>query len=76
MPDESLEARLIDLESRHMHQERLVDELNGIVIEQRRLIDRLAQELKALRGQFEAGTSGIDSGGVDPGGHDDKPPHY
>ena len=39
-----LEARLTDLEIRYTHQARLVEELDGVVVEQQRLIDRLVAE--------------------------------
>ena len=65
----SLEERLVELESRHMHQEHLIDELNGVLIEQRHSIERLERDLALLREQLRAGPAA-------DGGHDEKPPHY
>lgn len=69
MADKSIEERLVDLESRHMHQEHLVDELNSVLIDQRKVIDRLEREVARLKEQVRAGPG-------DEGGHDEKPPHY
>ena len=65
----SIEERLVELESRHMHQEHLIDELNGVLIDQRRIIERLERELAVLQEQMRAGPTA-------DGGHDEKPPHY
>ena len=51
-----------------MQQERLVDELNGVVVEQQREIDRLVSDVKTLREQLLAGGDGP--------AKDEKPPHY
>lgn len=69
MTEKSLEERLVDLESRHMHQEHLVDQLNSVLIDQREIIDRLQRDLARLKDQVRAGPG-------DAGGHDEKPPHY
>ena len=70
MADETnLEGRLVELESRSMHQERLIDELNGIVIEQRKQIDRLERKLARL-------TEQVRNPSGDDGQHDEAPPHY
>jgi len=69
VPNPSLEERLVELESRHMHQEHLIDELNSVLIEQRKVVDRLAREVERLKDQVRAGPTA-------EGGHDEKPPHY
>ena len=66
MPNPSLEERLVELESRHMHQEHLIDELNGVLIEQRGIIDRLTRDVERLKEQLRAGPTA-------DGGHDEKP---
>ena len=53
-----------------MHQERLLDELNGVLIEQRAMIDRLQGQLDRLKEQMASG------GDASEGAHDEKPPHY
>ncbi len=67
--DTKLEERLVELESRSMHQERLIDDLNGIVIEQRKQLDRLQRELARLKEQ-------VRNPSADDGQHDETPPHY
>jgi SlyX protein len=58
----------VDLELRFMRQEKLTEELNDVIVEQQRAIDRLAQELQTLRDQVLAG--------VEAGPKDERPPHY
>ena len=66
---DDLERRIVELESRSMQQERLIDELNEIVIEQRKVHDRMARDLTRLREQVRSPSS-------DDGQHDEAPPHY
>jgi uncharacterized coiled-coil protein SlyX len=61
-----MEERLIALEVRYTHVERQLEELNHVVFEQQKLVDRLVKELAALR----ATASGVKVGGEEP------PPHY
>lgn len=58
----------MDLELRFMQQEKLTEELNEVIVEQQRAIDRLAQELRALREQILAGAEAAPK--------DERPPHY
>ncbi len=46
-----MEARLTDLEIQVTHQERLIEELNGVVFEQQQQIERLSVELELLKRQ-------------------------
>lgn len=41
--------RIDELEIRYTHQERLIEELNAVLIEQGRAIERLIAEVKELR---------------------------
>lgn len=69
MPHEAeLEARIVDLELRFMRTEKLLEELNDVVVDQRREIDRLVTELKSLREQVLTGNN--DAAKNEP------PPHY
>jgi SlyX protein len=61
-----MESRLIALETRYTHLERQVDELNQVVFEQQKTIDRLTKELALLRNR---------AGGVDRDPNE-RPPHY
>jgi SlyX protein len=62
-----METRVVDLEIRYTHLERLVDELNRVVFQQSKEIDALRAELLRLRQRFD-----------EPGGEipDERPPHY
>ena len=61
------EERLIDLESRLMHQEKLYEQLNEVVTEQAALVERLQRELARLKEQVLQGP---------PEDVDQSPPHY
>ena len=61
------DERLIDLESRLMHQEKLYEQLNEVVTDQQRLIERLRRELARLKDQILQGpTEDVN----------EPPPHY
>jgi SlyX protein len=45
---DDLEARLVDLEIRYTHQQRLLEELDAVVVGQQRLIDDLRARLSRL----------------------------
>ena len=63
-----LEARIVDLELRFMGIERLLEELNDVVVGQRREIERLGGEVKGLQEQLLAG-AGEEA-------KNERPPHY
>lgn len=65
-------ARVIELETRLTHQERMADELSSVVAEQGRLVDRLTARLRLLTDRLADYESGWR-----PSPQDDKPPpHY
>lgn len=64
--------RLIDLETRLTHQEYTLAELNEIVTEQARAIDRLEALCRTLAERLRALAEG---GGADSP-DDERPPHY
>jgi SlyX protein len=61
------EARLVDLETRYTHVERLVDELSSVVAQQQRVIDGLVKSL----GDAHARIAALGSGQPN-----ERPPHY
>jgi len=65
----ALETRLIEIESRHMHQEHLLEELNQVVVAQRETIERLERALQQLRADLARGAPS-------EGPADEPPPHY
>ncbi|WPU63295.1 SlyX family protein [Peredibacter starrii] len=66
------EKRIIDLEIRFSHLDDFIDQLNKIVTDQQRTIDRLEKEILDLK-RSATGGSGVDS---TRSLKDDKPPHY
>lgn len=62
-----MQERVIDLEVRYSHLERLVEELSAVVWEQRRQLEALERRTKELEGRLRAQD--------EPEG-DAPPPHY
>ncbi len=65
--EDAVERRIVDLEERYVHQERLLEELNAVVVQQSKEIERLRLDLRrlgdrALRGEDEV--------------PNEPPPHY
>lgn len=66
------EQRLIDLESRLTHHERMAEELSDVLAEQRRTIDLLSAQVRRLNERVREMAAGWS-----PSPQDDKPPpHY
>ena len=70
MEDKILEQRLIDIEIAIANQEKIVDELNEVIIEQSKLIDRLIKQNQYLLSVIEAEDA------VKPLNEETPPPHY
>lgn len=66
------EERITNLEIRYSHQDVFLQELNSIVINQQKTIDRLEKEILDLKRSMNT------EGGVSPTRslRDDIPPHY
>ena len=69
MEDKILEQRFIDIEINLANQEKMLEELNSVVIEQGKLIDILRKQNKIL---FEA----LKEDTVKPLSEETRPPHY
>lgn len=67
-PAHELEQRIVDLELRYMREEKLLHELNDVVVAQQRAIDELIAEVKRLREQILSGVESPPQG--------ERPPHY
>ncbi len=65
-----METRIIEIEKRLAYLERYVDELNEVIVEQQRQLDRCNKEIARL--QPKNAPSPVDENGQ----HDEKPPHY
>ena len=62
----------VELEEKIMFQQRTLDELNSVVLQQQTEIDRLSRELQALRTLYQ---QSIEQGAGNDLPHE-KPPHY
>lgn len=70
--DPSLESRLIDLEARLAHHERMAEDLSAVMFEQGRTIDLLTVQVRRLRERLAELESGVERSPQD----DRPPPHY
>lgn len=66
---DNLEERLIEIEMALANQERIVEDLNSVVIEQGKMIDRLLKQNQYLM-------SVVDQDTVKPLSEETPPPHY
>ncbi len=64
-----MRGRIDDLEFRFLHQEKLLEQLNEVVIEQRNVIARLEVRVEGLKDQLSGLSANED-------GEDPPPPHY
>ena len=71
VPDD-LEKKLIALESRLTHHERMAEELSDVMAEQQRTIDLLTAQVRRLTGRLQEMAAGWSSSPQD----DKPPPHY
>lgn len=69
MEDKILEQRLIDIEINLSNQEKMLDELNSVIIEQSKTIDKLIRQNKFLMEALKEDT-------VKPLSEETPPPHY
>ncbi len=67
-----METRLTELESRYMHQERTIQELNEAVYRQEQIIDRLEREVRELREQLTFILPALTRSTAE----EEPPPHY
>lgn len=66
-----MEERITELELRFTEQERLLQELSGVLFAQQRELDALRAQVVQLEKKLQA-----EPGLVDPSGDNDPPPHY
>ena len=67
-----MEDRITDLEMRFMHQERTIQEMSDLIFRQQQAIDRLEEEMGALRRQFLTVAPSL----VKRPEEEEPPPHY
>lgn len=63
-----MQERIVELEIRYTHQQRMLEELSEVVLEQGRTLGRLTEELAMLRGRLASEP--------DQAPANDPPPHY
>ncbi|MBM7112210.1 SlyX family protein [Archangium primigenium] len=64
------EPRIVELELRYMQQQELLQELSGVLYEQRRELDTLRAELELLKKKL------ADEPGLVDARQQERPPHY
>ncbi len=64
-----MENRIVEIEKRLLYLERFVDELNEVIVEQQKQLERCYKELARLQPKI---SSPVDETAT----HDEKPPHY
>ena len=70
--DITVETKITDLEIRLTHQEAAIEEMNGVLLKQHRLIESLRAELDILQRQLrDMSTSNVGDVSQEP-----PPPHY
>jgi SlyX protein len=67
---ESLEQRIIELETRLSYQDHIIEQLNEVVTAQQQQIDRLETAMRGLREQFSGNAS------IRRPDEETPPPHY
>lgn len=76
MPDgksnDSVEQRLVDLESRLAHHEQVAEDLSQVVAEQAKVIDMLTLQIRRVHHRIKEVEEGWDRSPQD----DRPPPHY
>jgi SlyX protein len=70
--NESLEQRIIELETRLSYQDHTIEQLNEVVTAQQRQLDRLKDSLRAIRAHLRD----ADDDGIRHPDEETPPPHY
>lgn len=66
------EKRIIDLEIRFSHQDEFLHQLNKIVVDQQKIIERLEKDILDLKKNMNSESGVAQTRSL----RDDKPPHY
>ena len=67
-----LEARVTELEIRIAYQDQTIADLNDVVVRQQRDMDKLRNEMEALKGRMQAATVSM----IATEAEETPPPHY
>lgn len=67
-----MENRITDLEIRLTHQEAALEEMNGVLLEQHQLIQKLRDELAHLQHQLRS----MNTSNIADAADETPPPHY
>jgi len=67
-----MEERLVELETRYMHQEQIISDLSDIVYRQEQAIERLERDLRQLREEMNIALPSLTRSPEE----EEPPPHY
>ena len=70
--NDTVESRLVELESRLAHHERMAEDLSGVLYEQGRAIERLGAQVRRLTERLAT----LEAGGGHSPADERPPPHY
>jgi SlyX protein len=68
----NMEDRLVELEIRYMHQQRLVAELSDVVYQQQQSLQRIERDIAQIRDQLNLALPSL----VRSSEEEEPPPHY
>lgn len=73
MPEENVVERITTLEEKHVHQERIIADLNEVILDQEKRITRLEALLRRADDRIERLSVAIEE---PRSAADERPPHY
>ncbi|MHC2069927.1 SlyX family protein [Bremerella sp. T1] len=73
MPEERVVERITTLEEKHAHQERIIADLNEVILDQQKRLMRLESLLKRADERIEQLHAAMDQ---PRSADDERPPHY
>ena len=67
--EQDAEARFVDVEAKVAFQEKMISDLNEVIIQQDRALTKLRRQVKTLEEQLQALLAGVEQ-------PSEQPPHY
>ena len=73
--DNDTQALLVDLQTRLAFQDLTISELNDVITDQQKQLDRLHEQVRMLKDKLDVLEESVPQPG-NPNAADEKPPHY